>query len=195
MAHPDHNERSMTLFFDMTALMGRRTARQRERLSHTLHRLCEARNEAAVQDFSGGSVDTPAPVRAPRRTRTATRKPASGGDGDCDGDGPAPQFTISTSPTDGIIVGAATLCTGFMLMARYGGRPIVPIEIVCEDYFAKLTVPNLRRKISSGEIPLPLVRMESGSKKAAQGVHLSDLTEYIDTRRAAAVKERNLLCN
>lgn len=84
--------------------------------------------------------------------------------------------------------------TVFLLMAQYGGRAIVPVENVCVDYFAPLTLPNLRRKIAAGDIPLPLVRMEPDNKKAAQGIHLSDLAAYIDARRAAAVKERDQLC-
>ncbi len=170
---------------------GFRPARQRERLSRTLFRALEARNEVAMQDVGGGS--SPAPARAPRRTRSAIRKPATGDDGDSEGEGP--RFTISTSPTDGVVVGAATLNTAFMLLTQYGGRAIVPIEIACEDYFAPLTLPNLRRKIAAGDIPLPLVRMEAGSKKAAQGVHIQDLALYIDERRAAAIKERDQLCS
>ena len=170
---------------------GFRPARQRERAALTIYRALEAR-QADHMPVGGVSADsrTP-PPRTPRtQRRTSARKPASG-----DGDGePAPKFTVSTSPTDGIIVGTAAFCTGFMLMAQYGGKAIVPIEAVCADYFRPLTLPNLRRKISSGEIPLPLVRMEAGSKKAAQGVHLQDLADYIDKRRAAAVKERDQLC-
>jgi hypothetical protein len=85
--------------------------------------------------------------------------------------------------------------TAFILMAQYNGRAIVPVETVCADYFAPLTLPNLRRKIAAGDIPLPLVRMESDNVKAAQGIHISDLAAYIDERRAAAVKERDQLCN
>jgi hypothetical protein len=84
--------------------------------------------------------------------------------------------------------------TEFVLMAQYEARAIVPIEDVCRDYFAPLTLPNLRRKIAAGDIPLPLVRMENGNVKAAQGIHLQDLANYIDTRRAAAVKERDQFC-
>ena len=173
-----------------------RTGRQRERLSHTLYRLCEIRSEATMQDVGGGSSPSPAP-RAVPRTRRAARKPAPGdeGDSDSDSDSDGPAFTISTSPTDGMVVGAATLNTAFMLLTQYGGKAIVPIETVCADYFAPLTLPNLRRKIAAGDIPLPLVRMEAGSVKAAQGIYLADLASYIDQRRGAAVKERDQLCN
>ncbi|WP_042264719.1 pyocin activator PrtN family protein [Paraburkholderia heleia] len=84
--------------------------------------------------------------------------------------------------------------TTFLLLAQYEGRAVIPIETVCADYFAPLTLPNLRRKIATGEIGLPLIRMETDNKKTAQGVHLQDLAEYIDSRRAVAVKERDQLC-
>ncbi|WP_321842629.1 pyocin activator PrtN family protein [Burkholderia cepacia] len=83
--------------------------------------------------------------------------------------------------------------TVFILMAQYGARAIIPIEDVCRDYFAPLTLPKLLQKIATGDIALPLVRM-SGSLKAAKGVHIMDLATYIDERRAAAIKERDLLC-
>lgn len=82
--------------------------------------------------------------------------------------------------------------TVFLLMAQYNAAAVVPIEAVCRDYFAPLTVPTLLRKISAGEIALPLVRMET-SQKGAKGVHLTDLADYIDKRRKAAVKECNQL--
>jgi hypothetical protein len=83
--------------------------------------------------------------------------------------------------------------TVFLLMAQYDGTAVVPIDVVCRDYFAPLTVPTLVRKISAGEIRLPLVRMEA-SQKGAKGVHLEDLAAYIDAKRAAAVKECEQLC-
>jgi hypothetical protein len=52
---------------------------------------------------------------------------------------------------------------------------------------------KMSEKISRGDIPLPVVRAEN-SRKAARGVYVQDLAEYIDTQRAAAVKERNQLC-
>lgn len=78
--------------------------------------------------------------------------------------------------------------TVFLLMAQYGAQAVIPIDTVCRDYFAPLTVPTLARKIAAGEIALPLVRMET-SQKGAKGVHVEDLAAYIDARRAAAVKE------
>lgn len=78
--------------------------------------------------------------------------------------------------------------TRFMLMAQYGARAIIPIDEVARDYFS-LTPDKLVRKIVHGEIKLPLVRMDAKSQKAAKGVHIDDLAEWIDTRREAARKE------
>jgi hypothetical protein len=82
--------------------------------------------------------------------------------------------------------------TVFLLMAQYDAQAVVPIASVCRDYFAPLTVPTLLRKISTGEVRLPLVRMDS-SQKGARGVHIEDLAAYIDARRAVAVKEMEQL--
>lgn len=82
--------------------------------------------------------------------------------------------------------------TLFVLMAQYGARAIIPIEDVCRDVFAPLTLPTLMRKVSAGEIALPVIRMER-SQKCAKGVHISDLAAFIDKQRAAAIKECNQL--
>lgn len=78
--------------------------------------------------------------------------------------------------------------TAFLLMAQYGGKPVIPVEDVCRDFFTHLTAEKLVRKISAGEIVIPLVRMEA-SQKCAKGVHLSDLAAYLDERREAALRE------
>jgi hypothetical protein len=78
-------------------------------------------------------------------------------------------------------------------MAQYCGRTIVPLDAVCRDFFGHLTERKLLQKCLRGEIPLAIVRIET-SQKAARGVHLSDLAQYIDKRRAAAIRERDSLC-
>lgn len=78
--------------------------------------------------------------------------------------------------------------TAFLLMAQYNGRAVIPVEDVCRDYFQHLSVEKFIRKTGTGEIRLPLVRMEA-SQKAAKGVHLTDLAAYLDKRREAALKE------
>jgi prophage regulatory protein len=70
-------------FGGMDSILGSRTARQRERVSDTLNRLCETRQADALQDVGGGSP-APAP-RTPRRSpATAKAKKSDGGDGDSD---------------------------------------------------------------------------------------------------------------
>lgn len=82
--------------------------------------------------------------------------------------------------------------TAFLLLARHDGRAMIPVDEVCREYFAPLTLTVLLRKIGNGEIALPLVRMER-SQKGAKLVHLTDLAEYIDKQRAAAIKEMRAL--
>ncbi|MCW2275089.1 Pyocin activator protein PrtN [Rhodoblastus acidophilus] len=78
--------------------------------------------------------------------------------------------------------------TAFLLMAQYQGLSVIPLDAVCRDYFCHLTPPKLAAKIERGEIKLPMVRIER-SQKAAKGVHLTDLADWIDARRDAAAKE------
>lgn len=84
--------------------------------------------------------------------------------------------------------------TAFLLMAQYNGLAIIPIDTVRQDYFSHLTTDHLIRKISSGDIQIPMVRMEH-SQKAAKGVHLTDLAEYLDRQRAIAKKEMQQLAS
>ncbi len=83
--------------------------------------------------------------------------------------------------------------TLFLLMAQYNAAVIIPLDKVCADFFPHLTMPKLMRKVMAGEIDLPITRIER-SQKTAKGVHISDLAEYLDKRRAAAIRERDALC-
>lgn len=80
--------------------------------------------------------------------------------------------------------------TLFLLMAQYDARAIVPAETVCRDYFSHLTLAKFLRKVGSGDIDLPLTRSEK-SQKSARGVHIQDLAEYLDKRRAIALAENH----
>lgn len=82
--------------------------------------------------------------------------------------------------------------TAFLLMAQYEGLAVIPVERVCRDFFQHLTVEKFLRKVSCGEIKIPLVRIEE-SQKSAKGVHLQDLANYIDARREAALRELKAL--
>jgi hypothetical protein len=53
--------------------------------------------------------------------------------------------------------------------------------------FPHIEVDKLLRKIATGDVALPLVRMEK-SQKTATGVHVADLAMFIDGRREAARK-------
>lgn len=81
--------------------------------------------------------------------------------------------------------------TAFLLMAQYNSA-VIPLELVCRDYFQHLTPNEFARKATNGSLDIPVVRIE-GSAKATRGVHLSDLARWIDDRRAAAQKELDQL--
>lgn len=83
--------------------------------------------------------------------------------------------------------------TMFALMMQFDGRVLIPIDEVRAAFFPHLDADNLTRKLTRGEIPLPVVRADR-SQKTARSVHLQDLAEYLDNQRAAAVRERNQLC-
>ncbi|OAI31529.1 Pyocin activator protein PrtN [Methylosinus sp. R-45379] len=83
--------------------------------------------------------------------------------------------------------------TAFLLMAQYDGLAVIPLDIVCRDYFPHLSVRHFKEKSLKGEIKLPLVRIERDSQKSAIGVHLQDLAEWIDERRKEGIEEMKKL--
>ena len=83
---------------------------------------------------------------------------------------------------------APAVSTAFLLMARYHGAPIIPLDAVVRDFFPHVTTDKFLKKALAGAISIPVVRMET-SQKTAKGIHLQDLADYIDAQRAAAVRE------
>ncbi|KMT53547.1 pyocin activator PrtN family protein [Pseudomonas fildesensis] len=82
--------------------------------------------------------------------------------------------------------------TLFLLMAQYDGQAVIPLSRVCTDYM-HLTVEKFKLKCMSGEIDIPIVRLGANSQKAALGIHLRDLADYIDKQRDKATKEQKQL--
>lgn len=85
-----------------------------------------------------------------------------------------------------------TFSTAFLLFAQYGGKAVIPVEDVCKDYFSHLTPDKFLRKVGAGDIAIPIVRAET-SQKSSKGVYLQDLADYLDRRRAVAIKEYDQL--
>lgn len=79
-----------------------------------------------------------------------------------------------------------------MLAARHDSAPILSLDVVAETYF-DTTPKTLIRKLESGEIDLPIVRLERGSQKSAKGIALTSLAAYLDARIAAAEREHAAL--
>jgi hypothetical protein len=78
--------------------------------------------------------------------------------------------------------------TSFLLLARYNGLPIIPLHLVQQDFFYHLSLIKFLRKVNEKLIELPIVRIEN-SQKSAKGVHIEDLANYLDKRRAIAKRE------
>jgi len=74
--------------------------------------------------------------------------------------------------------------TLWMLLGKYEGQPVISDEVVARDHFG-LDRRVFLRKVDDGSIALPLVRMEE-SQKGRKGVHVRDLANYIDQKRADA---------
>lgn len=79
--------------------------------------------------------------------------------------------------------------TQFLLAAQYDGLAIIPLARVCKDYFPHLSEQRLIARIQSGDIPLPIIRIDPDSQKTTRGVSLEHLASYIDQRKQAAEKE------
>jgi hypothetical protein len=77
--------------------------------------------------------------------------------------------------------------TALLLMAQYNGQAVIPIDLVVKDFFSHLSTEKFVRKVSLGEINIPMIRIEASTQKSAKGVHINDLAAYIDARREAAV--------
>lgn len=82
--------------------------------------------------------------------------------------------------------------TIFLLCARHGASPVIPIETVAKEYF-NLTTEKFIRKVESGEIPLPLTRVEERSQKSAKFIGMKDLADYLDERMKIARRDREAL--
>ena len=80
----------------------------------------------------------------------------------------------------------------FTLMSQYNAA-VIPLSRVVKDYFPHLSEQKFLQKALRGEVTLPIVRIED-SQKAARGVDIRDLADYLDERREAAVRERDALC-
>lgn len=83
--------------------------------------------------------------------------------------------------------------TAFLLMAQYNSQAVIPVDKVVQDYFPHLSIDKFIRKVSLGDINIPMIRIEAGTQKSAKGIHINDLATYLDTRREAAVKEAKQL--
>jgi len=77
--------------------------------------------------------------------------------------------------------------TLWLLASRYDGLPVIPVEVVCQDYFSHLKPAQFIRQAERGDIPLPLVSM-TDSQKSAKGIAIQSLADFLDARVSKAEK-------
>lgn len=76
--------------------------------------------------------------------------------------------------------------TVFLLMAEFETSTI-PLAVIAERYLG-MRPSTADKKAGAGQLPIPTFRIGDG-QKSPRMVHVSDLAEFIDTRRKAAKEE------
>lgn len=71
-----------------------------------------------------------------------------------------------------------------LLLARFGGEPVIPLEIAANYWNYK--PDTLKQKIDDGDIRIPYFSLDAGSQKARRFVRLTDLAALIDLKYSAA---------
>ncbi len=71
-----------------------------------------------------------------------------------------------------------------MLLAHFGGNPVIPLETAARFFGYK--PETLKDKIDKGKIRLPYFRLEDEAQKATILVHIIDFSEWIDKQYNAA---------
>ena len=79
---------------------------------------------------------------------------------------------------------APRINTYTMLVLRYMS-PVVPLELVVEDYLSHMSLEIAKRKAVRQELPFPVARLGE-KQKASWMVNLADLAVYIDQQTALA---------
>ena len=77
--------------------------------------------------------------------------------------------------------------TAFCLLAQYDGAAVIPLDRACRDYFG-LTPDKFLRKVSLGEISIPVVRM-GPTQKSPKGIHLSDLAAFTRACKVLGIED------
>ena len=66
-----------------------------------------------------------------------------------------------------------------MLIMRYGFNPLIPLEVVAENYLSESTWDNIRKLANKGALPFPVVIGGKG-KSSTYHVNIKALAEWID---------------
>lgn len=72
-----------------------------------------------------------------------------------------------------------------ILLARFGGEPVIPLEIAATYWNYK--PDTLKQKIDDGDVRIPYFSLDEGSQKARKFVRLVDLAALIDLKYSVAM--------
>lgn len=78
-----------------------------------------------------------------------------------------------------------------MLCMRYMS-PVVPLDLVINDYLSYMSIEVAKRKALKQELPFPVVRLGE-KQKASWVVNLSDLANYIDKQTVLAQQDHRAM--
>lgn len=74
--------------------------------------------------------------------------------------------------------------TLWLLLGLYEGKFLIPLDQAVADYFPHLDSKKFIRKVTDGDIRLPIVTAEA-SQRSAKMIDLRDLAEWLDQQRQA----------
>lgn len=70
--------------------------------------------------------------------------------------------------------------------------PLLPVDVVRATFFPHLAEDTFNRRARANEFGFPVISTDR-SQKAAMFVHVEDLANYLDSRRAVATREHATL--
>ena len=74
-----------------------------------------------------------------------------------------------------------------VLMIRYSS-PVVPLEMIINDYFSHMKIEEANRRANKLDLPFPVFKSEE-SKKAKWLVNLTQFAAYLDKQSAIAAQD------
>lgn len=79
-----------------------------------------------------------------------------------------------------------------MLIMRYGFNPLVPLDLVAQDYLNDVSSEQYKKQARDGNLPFPVVINGKG-KATTYHVHVKALALWIDKAAEVAAKDHHAM--